>query len=264
MKLAIITVATGKYLEYWMDLVRSVNKQDFSNIEISYNIFTDRIQDAKNFSDSVLNIKIIVQEINSQDWLDGTIMRYSHYRKYFRLITGDVILHLDADMLVVDRFAENLIDEVKKNTGKLSFVQHPGYWRKNKIYWPYLFSYKTYKNEIYNLLKVIFKKSLGSWETRSNSAAYISKKQRKQYYCGAVWFGEKEIAHNFICEMDDLINYDRSRGVTAIWHDESYLNKWATINPHNYVSPKYCSAPDRPHLSAIKPLIVVVDKSNVS
>jgi hypothetical protein len=264
MKLTLITVATGTYLEYWMDLVRSVSKQDHSNIEISHNIFTDRIQDAKNFSDSFPNIKIVIQEINSQDWLDGTIMRYSHYRKYFELITGDIVLHLDADMLVVDKFAKNLINEVQRNTGKLSFVQHPGYWRQNKIYWPYLFTYKTYKNEIYNLFKIVFKKSLGSWETRSNSAAYISKKQRKSYYCGAVWFGEREVAYNFICEMDDLISYDRSRGVTAIWHDESYLNKWATINPHNYVSPKYCYAPQSAHLSAINPIIVVVYKSNIS
>ena len=263
MKLALITVATGRYLDYWKDLVRTVSKQDFSNIEISYNIFTDRIQDANIFSESVSNIKIIVQGINSQNWLDGTIMRYSHYRKYFDLITGDIVLHLDADMLVADSFAENLIYEVHRNTGKLSFVQHPGYWRKNKIYWPYLLNYKTFKNESYNLLKVIFKKSLGSWETRSNSAAYISNKQRKNYYCGAVWFGEKDIAHNFICEMDDLITYDRIRGVTAIWHDESYLNKWATVNPHNYVSPEYCYAPGRAHLSTIKPFIAVVDKDNV-
>ena len=247
-----------------MDLVRSIIKQDFSNIEISYNIFTDRIQDAVYFSDSVSDIKIIVQEINSQDWLDGTIMRYSHYRKYFELITGDVVLHLDADMLVVDKFAENLVDEVQRNAGKLTFVQHPGYWRKTMIYWPYLFTSKTRKREIHNFLKVVFKKSLGSWETRSNSAAYVSMSQRKNYYCGAVWFGERKVVHNFICEMDDLINYDRSRGVTAIWHDESYLNKWATINPHNHVSPKYCYALDSAHLLAIKSLIVAVDKSNAS
>ncbi len=35
MKLSIISVATGSYLDYWMKLVRSICKQDCSNFEIN-------------------------------------------------------------------------------------------------------------------------------------------------------------------------------------------------------------------------------------
>jgi hypothetical protein len=56
MKLSLITVATGKYLEYWMDLARSVSEHSNDDVKISYHIFTDRIKEVNDFINSLDNI----------------------------------------------------------------------------------------------------------------------------------------------------------------------------------------------------------------
>ena len=264
MKISLITVATGRYLEYWMDLAKSVSKHCGDDTEISYHIFTDRIKEVKNFGHTLENILIIAHEIDSQDWLNGTLKRYNHYRKHFDLITGDIVLHLDADMLVVDRFLEELLDSISNGRDHINLVYHPGFWRKNKFYFPYLFKKLTYKNEISNLLKFVLGKRLGSWETRLESTAYTHKDLQKGYYCGAVWFGKRDVVYSFVSEVDDLISGDQKKGITAVWHDESYLNSWAANNLHNSNTPRYCYLLGRPHLSKIKPLIVAIDKDLTS
>ena len=264
MKISLITVATGKYLEYWMDLASSVSKHCGDDIEISYHIFTDRIKEVKNFGHTLDNILVIAHEIDSQNWLNGTLKRYSHYRKHFDSITGEIVLHLDADMLVVDSFLEEILDSIRHNMDLVNLVYHPGFWRKNKFYFPYLFNKLTYRNEINNLLKSVFRKRLGSWETRLESTAYTHKDLRKAYYCGAVWFGKRDIIYRFVTEVDSLISRDQKKGIIARWHDESYLNSWAANNLHNSNSPKYCYLLGRAHLSKIKPLIVAIDKVTTS
>ena len=259
MKLSLVTVATGKYLEYWMDLAGSVSKYTRNDTNLNYHIFTDRIKDAMDFANTS-NISIIVHEIDSQDWLNGTLMRYRHYRRYFESITGDVILHLDADMLVVNNFIDDLFDTVTNNSEKINLVYHPGFWRQNKFYLPYLFNHKIYRSEIIILFKFLLGKSFGSWETRVESTANTPEDLQNAYFCGAVWFGKREIIFKFISEVDDLIIEDQKNGITAVWHDESYLNNWAAHNVHAGITPKYCYLLGKPHLSNLKPLIVAIDK----
>jgi hypothetical protein len=259
MKLSLVTVATGKYLEYWIDLARSISEYTRNDINLDYHIFTDRIEDAMNFANTI-NINIIVHEIDSQDWLNGTLLRYRHYRRYFKLISGDVILHLDADMLVVKNFVDDLFDTVSNNTDKVNFVYHPGFWRQKKFYLPYLLNHKTYRSEINILLKLMLGKSLGSWETRLESTAYTPEHLQIAYFCGAVWFGKREIVYKFISEVDELIIEDLKNGITAVWHDESYLNNWAAHNMHNSIEPKYCYLLGKAHLSNVEPLIVAINK----
>ena len=261
MKLSLVTVATGKYLEYWMNLAGSVSKHTRIDSNLNYHVFTDRTKDAVDFANTI-NISIVVHKIESQDWLSGTLLRYRHYRKYFELITGDVILHLDADMLVVNNFQDDLFNIVVNNSDKINLVYHPGYWRPNKFYLPYLFNHKTFKSETVILLKHILGKSLSSWETRSESTAYTPKNLQNAYFCGAVWFGKREMVNKFISEVDELIIADQKNGITAVWHDESYLNNWAAHNMHGSVIPKYCYLLGKAHLSNVEPLIIAIDKED--
>jgi len=324
MKLSIVTVASGEYLEYWIDLAESVYRYSGNDINLDYHIFTDRVNDAIEFANTInlnivvhnidsqnwlsgtlmrykhyrkyfnqitgdvilhldadmlvvdnfaedlfniltnnsnrINLNILVHKIDSQNWLSGTLMRYKNYRKYFNLITGDVILHLDADMLVVDNFIDDLFNIVTNNSDIINLVYHPGYWRKNKFYVPYLFNHKMYAREIINLWKSMLGKSPGSWETRSDSSAYTPEDLQNAYFCGAVWFGKREIVYKFITEVDELIIEDQKNGIIAVWQDESYLNKWAAHNIHSGISPKYCFLLGKAHLSMVKPLIVAVVK----
>ena len=259
MKLSIVTVATGKYLKYWIKLAESVCKYSGYDVNLNYHIFTDRVNEAMDFADTN-NLNIVVHKIDSQDWLSGTLMRYKHYRKYFELITGDVILHLDADMIVVDNFIDDLFHTITNNSDRINLIYHPGFWRQKKFYLPYLFNHETYRREIIVLWKYMLGKSLGSWETRFDSSAYTPEDLQNAYFCGAVWFGKREVVYKFISEVDELIIEDQKNGIIAVWHDESYLNKWAANNMHSGITPKYCFLLGKAHLSKVKPLIVAVDK----
>ena len=65
-------------------------------------------------------------------------------------------------------------------------------------------------------------------------------------------------------QLAERIDEDSSKGIVAIWHDESHLNWWATMHAHDIASPAYCFSPDFPALKQLRPKIQAVDKGDVS
>jgi len=81
----------------------------------------------------------------------------------------------------------------------------------------------------------------GTPETNPRSTAYVPFDQDMQYFAGGFNGGtSKEFLkmYNFIASN---IRKDYSNGITAVWHDESHLNRYFIDNkPSVVLSPSYC------------------------
>lgn len=143
-------------------------------------------------------------EISSVGFPDATLYRYHYILKHFNEIRGDYLFYCDVDMRFVDAVGAEVLSE-------LTAVQHPGFWRGG-----------------------------GSWEDRSESTAYVPPTLRDTYYAGGFWGGTRTAILDMVTTLATCINLDSERGITAVWHDESHLNRYLCSRPPLELSPSYC------------------------
>ena len=141
-------------------------------------------------------------------WPYPTLYRYNIFHNYFhsQQLCFDYYFYLDADMMVVDTVGDEIL-------GGIVATIHPGFMNK--------------RPEKFEL------------DTKFLAKSYINPKLVKQYYCGGFNGGSKylEIAK----VITSWVNIDQKHHYTPNWHDESYLNKFLTINvPDIVLSPEYC------------------------
>ena len=79
----------------------------------------------------------------------------------------------------------------------------------------------------------------GSPETRPKSAAYV--RELKVYYCGGFNGGTAKAFLAMAEELKRGVDTDKANGITAVWHDESHLNRFLFYNPPSRVlSVEFC------------------------
>ena len=255
-RLGILTVATNKYVEYWKDQARSISDSQTKGLDITLHVFTDDTQSVDNFSND-LNIKVISHEIPSLGWPEATLMRYSLFTEFRDEIREEVLMHLDADMLLHEPL--KLGDLVDKIQNGICLVQHPGYYRPRGfgLIKLYATNFRTAVMDLYLFLKL---GGLGLWETRENSSAFVHRSMRKTYFCGGTWWGYRSNILQLCEDLAARIEKDLVGQETAVWHDESHLNWWASRNHHGSTGPEYCYAVGYPQLKDLKCIIEAVHK----
>lgn len=258
--IVVLSIATNKYLEYWKQLVSSADENTLQVDNVRFWIFTDQPDEAKKHAKKLSNILVEVFEIPSLGWPEATILRYEIFLKEVYRTEIGIFVYLDADMLIVgnpwEAIRENLLQS------EICLVEHPGYWRlkgKERI-----FCYFQNPRLLLRDVRLLTRYgSLGKWETRRKSSAHVRRHLRKKYYCGGIWFGKQNAIAKLINQLSVNVAADRSRGVMAIWHDESHLNQWASKNTHADESPRLCFDGTYSHLDSLDPLIHAVRKSEI-
>lgn len=85
----------------------------------------------------------------------------------------------------------------------------------------------------------------GTPERRRESTAFISRSTLNDYFCGGFNGGD---ARAFLAMADTLrknIDHDANNDITAVWHDESHLNRYLWDNkPANVLTPSFCYPED--------------------
>lgn len=139
-------------------------------------------------------------------WPYDTLMRFRVYEQQSELLsTQDYLFCCDADMLFVDFVGDEIL-------GKRVGTQHPGYVNKR-----------------------------GTYETNPLSKACVKKSEGKTYFAGGFYGGSsKEVLK--LCKINaDNIEDDLNRGIVAVWHDESHLNRYFIDHkPTLVLNPSYC------------------------
>lgn len=139
-------------------------------------------------------------------WPYDTMMRFQVYYDNRDLLKGqDFLYACDADML----FVANVGDEI---FGKRVATIHPGFYNQR-----------------------------GSYETNPRSKACVWPNEGAYYFCGGFYGG---IAAEFlqIAKVNaGNIAEDLSKGIIAVWHDESHWNRYCIDHkPTVVLSPSYC------------------------
>lgn len=221
MKICILTIATNKYLQFVEKLYSDIAERFIPGSEINCLLFTDHEVET---SDNVR-----VHYIDHEPWPMPTLKRYNYFIKEKDFILQhDYCYYLDADMRIDNPVGEEIL-------GDLVATKHP---------------YQSF-HTIQDM----------SYDRNPESLAYVPSGEGKTYYAGGFNGGRTK---NFI-EMSEVIadrvNKDLERGIIALWHDESHMNRYLIDNPPSLeLTPSYCYAeefygtnyPHEPKIIALK------------
>ena len=255
--LGIVTVATNRYLQYWQKMADSADRFLAPGSRLSFYVFTDQPNEARRFGEGLARSKVIPVSIPNFGWPEATLLRYEIFRESWHRVQENVVIHLDADMFVSKA---TYLDPPPSNwPNGLAFVRHPGFRRPpfRSGLRLYVRSPRYLKGDLTSWLR---HGALGSWETNPRSKAYVPKGQRSVYVCGGVWMGLRDPLGQLINTLADRTNEDRGEGVTAVWHDESHLNWYASLHGHHVFDSEKCFAPGYQNLMDLQPEVVAVDK----
>ena len=256
--ITLISIATDRYVDYWVNLARSSYNNFASDKKYNWILLTNK---EVNIPDDIVQYfgnRLRIFHIEHKPWPYVTLYRYKYIYDIREFINDEFIVYIDADM----KFSANF-DPIKVldigNGQDLAFVQHPGFYRPSFKILP--FSFTKLATSIKDLWDKLFMGGLGSWERRKISAAYVPYTQRKNYYIGAIWFGSRTKILEMCDKLMQEISIDENKNVIAKWHDESHLNAYAVKNQHVSVDPSYCFVSSYKQLSNLKPIVEVVDKN---
>lgn len=148
-KIAILTIASGKYINLFKNLHKSIFEKFLPNHEKTIFLFTDTDYESDN---------VKVKKITHLPWPLNTLLRFYYFNKIINELNDyDVIYYIDSDMIVYD-----VIDcEIIPTENEIIAVKQ--YWYENLI--------GTYET------------------TNEKSTAYVEKSQLSVgQYCQACFF----------------------------------------------------------------------------
>lgn len=247
-----ISVATNDYLLRWQAQVREISPE-ITQMGWHWTVFTDDIQTATEFvSDSGLKDSITVRQILPVGFPLASMVRYLAIREVSH--EAEYICYIDSDMKIES--PRDLDDAIRKSS-KVTLITHPGYAideaNKRQI---------GLKESFAILLRRVSLGSNGDWEARRKSTAFVQRHKRTNYFAGGLFFGPSQGIRDLAEVCWEWTEQDLRAGIVAKWHDESYLNRWASENEHDQAGTEFCHF-DFPWLLGSKVVVRAVDKMKV-
>lgn len=254
----IMTVATNLYLDYWKDLVKSADSVSLTTDLVKFFVFTDDPKAAMEITSELKNVEVYAIQIPPYGWPEATLLRYRIFYENLDKVDAEILVHLDADMIVNVHPWRRILEGLDKHD--VCLVRHPGFWRFNSLKRLAIYS-RNPSLIITDAKQRILVGGLGSWEDNVESDAFVPRSLRKMYFCGGVWFGRRESILRLLMKLSNATENDLKKGIIAAWHDESHLNRWASENAHGEESPELCFDETYPQLRGLSPSITAVRKT---
>ena len=225
-KIAILYICVGKYTVFWKDFYKSFEEKFIPDSVKEYFVFTD----CKDIYDSQ-NERVHLIEQENLGWPGNTLFRFRMFlTQREKLKEFDYVFFMNANVQCVDYVGEEFLP-IRES---LLFVQHPGFYSAPNYRFPY--------------------------DRNKKSSAYIRYGEGDVYVCGGI-NGGKSKAFLEMCEvLNQRIEADYGKGIIALWHDESQVNRYILENnDYKLLTPSYCypEGSDIP----FKPVLLVRDKS---
>jgi hypothetical protein len=192
--IAILYICTGKYILFWKNFYESAEKHLLHNYEKHYFVFTDN---SEIFMGHLPNIHIQYQQ--ALPWPYPTLYRFKFFKSIQeQLKQFDFTYFFNANCRIFQDI--DAVNFLPMDNEHLVVTQHPGFWDAPL----HKFTYE------YNPL----------------SMAYIQPGQGEIYVSGGLNGGETSNYLTFIETCFQYTQTDIEKGIIALWHDESYLNKY--------------------------------------
>lgn len=188
---SINVIATNKYVNFLPDLIKSIDQFVFTKSKILVIVHTNSaIEGIDTISDRVTIVK---NEIEHEPWPYTTLKRFHYFNKAKSIIEkSDYSFYIDADSLFIGDIEEEFIPK----EGMIGTI-HPCLFSGN-----------------------------GTPERNPSSKAFISHAENNRYFCGGFFGGDSK---SFLAMSEKIcsnIDEDLSKGIIAVWHDESHINRF--------------------------------------
>ena len=216
MKINILIVATGKYIDFLPQLLESADKYFLRCHDVKYCIFTNASEKTiRGLALAHIGRHWRCLKVEHKPWPHATLKRFHFFQQYKdELPKADYFFYIDADTRIMQPIGEEVL-------GKRTAVQHCGY--VDSIDMPF--------------------------ENNIKSMAFVPYNKRFAYYGGGFWGFEANEFWNLVNYAVQAIDFDEENGIVPIWHDESVLNKYLAANPPTVVlDPSYHYPENNPHI----------------
>lgn len=260
--LTIFTVATGRYLNFWIELVKSGEEFIDSSVRTQWLVLTDQVEKIPTEIISKLGPRLTVVSIDHEPWPFPTLKRYEYLQFTRNQIEGEYLMHLDADMVFVAPIEDNDISNPLSES-EIVCVVHPGYFRPKGLKRIEFYA-RNPRRIIQDLKLYLVFGGIGTWEKNIDSTAYVKRLQRRIYVCGGCWFGTKNRVLEMAENLQQNIEVDLQSDFIASFHDESHLNAYVSKRKVKILAPEFCFDPRYSQLNGVSPKILAVDKNETS
>ncbi len=206
MKIAILYICTGKYSVFWNNFYKSSERFLLTEHEKHYFVFTDSAEIA-----TTGRIHTIFQ--SKRGFPLDSLLRFEMFLTIRdELKSFDYIYFFNSNIQFVSPVGNEIFPD--ESHGGIAGFLHPGYYKKRVFWYPY--------------------------ERRKKSTAYVASHTKNlKYYMGAANGGKSQEYLNLIETCCKNTQLDLQRGIMAIYHDESHLNKYLAGRQFLELSPAY-------------------------
>ena len=200
-KIGILIIATNQYIQFASPLIESIRTYFPPENRIIFYVFTNQEIEG----DDICRI-----EIDHRKWPGMTLYRYRIFSDHAEMLSRmDYLFYIDADMKVVDTIGT----EILPRRGLVGVI-HPGFYDRP---------------------------GEGTYETNPNSTAYVKPSAASRYFAGGFNGGIADAFLKMASTLAQNIEQDETKGITAVWHDESHLNRYFFDHPPEIsLPPSYC------------------------
>ena len=150
--------------------------------------------------------EVIVTNVDHKEWPWMTLGRYGIFHNNKDVFNDmDYLYYCDADMLFVGDVGDEILSD------RVATI-HPGY-----------------------------RGARGTPETNPQSLACVYPYERMTYFAGGFNGGSKDEYLKMAGVLNSNIIEDHRKGIIAVWHDESHMNRYFINNPPTKIlNPSYC------------------------
>ncbi|KAE8582517.1 hypothetical protein XENTR_v10020149 [Xenopus tropicalis] len=188
--------AIKKYTVFVQTFVETAEKFFMVGHKVNYYVFTDRPNDIPNITLAEGRQLVVLIVPSYQRWQEVSMRRMEMIRDFSsqRFINEvDYLVCVDVDMRFSDEVGVEILSDV---FGTL----HPGFYGAGRQGFTY--------------------------ERRPESQAFIPGDEGDFYYAGGYFGGTIEEVYKLTNFCHNAMMTDRENKLEAVWHDESYLNKY--------------------------------------
>jgi len=228
-KVAVLGINLGRYTVFKEDWYQSAKKNLFPSIDKHFFVFSDQNIPVFRKND------VTLIKVSRLGWPQDSMRCYHFFDSIRDLLADfDYIYSFNANAIFVKSIGKELLPD-----GSHDMVgAHNG------------------RND-----EIELSRRGGAFETNPKSTAYMTNEQAYCYYRGCM-FGGTSTAFIRICQaLKENIDEDAQKGITAIWHDESHINRYFLDHPPKTLDLRYIFAEEwKSQEKGLQPHIIMRDK----
>lgn len=219
MRVGVLYICTGKYTAFFEEAYETAKHNLFPGCSLHFYVWTDREEDIPVADD------VTVFHKEHKPWPDATLSRFETFCSQREVLEKeDVLVFINANLRFEQPVEGTQTLPVSGTPQQMFCVRH--------------LQFISAFRDVYSLVSLRI-----NTEHNPQSTAYIAHDEIPYLYCAGGFYGGYATSFLDMCaELADAVKKDAEQGIVAIWHDESYFNRFRLNNPTSFrvLTPSYC------------------------